>query len=119
MTDKPTIYEQHDVAFKHVSAYVVTDAKGAFIAKVAFKYPRDGAGRIYCYLHVIGTRMARGSATGYGYDKKTAAASSAAEHISYTAHTEHVGAGSTVDTFIKQAERCEAEAATLPEDNKQ
>jgi hypothetical protein len=77
MTD---IYDQHDKAFPNVAAYVVM--KGAErVATVAFKYPRDGAGRLWAYVHIIGLEMTRGYAGGYGYDKHTAAVSVAARKI--------------------------------------
>ena len=68
----PDIYDQHKAAFSHVSAYAVLK-QGAVVAKIAFKYPRDGAGRLYAYVHWIGLPMGRGFASGYGYDKHTAA----------------------------------------------
>jgi hypothetical protein len=68
----PDIYGQHRAAFSSVSAYVVLH-EGKMVATVAFKYPRDGAGRLYCYLHVLGTAMVRGWASGGGYDKESAA----------------------------------------------
>lgn len=77
MTD---IYDQHSKAFQHVSAYVICK-DGKQVGNIAFKYPRDGAGRLYCYLHIHGNRMVRGFAGGYGYDKQSAAASSAAEQM--------------------------------------
>lgn len=72
------IYKQHQAAFKSVSAYVVFK-NGERVATIAFKFPKDGAGRLYAYVHWIGTPMARGFANGYGYDKRTAAVASAAE----------------------------------------
>jgi hypothetical protein len=78
----PNIYDQHDKAFQHVSAFVVMH-EGKPVAKIAFKFPRDGAGRLYAYVHWIGTQMARGSATGYGYDKRTAAAHAAAAALPF------------------------------------
>jgi len=72
------IYDQHEKAFSNVSAFVVVK-DGERIATVAFKFPKDGAGRLYCYLHVIGLPMVRGHAGGYGYDKKSAAFRDAAE----------------------------------------
>lgn len=72
------IYDQHDKAFANVSAFVILK-DGERVATVAFKFPRDGAGRLYCYLHVIGLPMVRGQAGGYGYDKKSAAFRDAAE----------------------------------------
>lgn len=76
----PDIYDQHDKAFEQVSAYVISQ-EGKKIGTIAFKFPRDGAGRLYCYLHVLGTQMARGAASGGGYDKRTAAAFDAAHKI--------------------------------------
>lgn len=66
------IYDQHDKAFRNVSSYVlIKDNKK--IASISFKYPKDGAGRVSCYLHVIGTPMVKGVVNGYGYDKASAA----------------------------------------------
>lgn len=74
------IYDQHQAAFAQVSAFVVLD-KGERVANVAFKYPRDGAGRLYAYVHWFGVSMVRGYASDGGYDKKSAAASAAAARI--------------------------------------
>lgn len=71
------VYEQHDKAFQNVSAYVVLDKNGEHVASVKFKFPRDGAGRLYAYVHWIGLQMVRGSASGYGYDKRSAAVADA------------------------------------------
>lgn len=72
------IYGQHDAAFRNVSAFIIMK-DGERVATAAFKFPKDGAGRLYCYLHVIGLRMARGFAGGYGYDKRSAAFLDAAQ----------------------------------------
>ena len=72
------IYDQHRAAFANVSAYVIMK-DGESVATVAYKFPRDGAGRLYCYLHVIGLPMVRGYAGGYGYDKRSAAFHDAAK----------------------------------------
>lgn len=66
------IYDQHRAAFANVSAYVVLH-NGERVATIAFKYPRDGAGRLYAYVHWIGVKMVRGCAGGCGYDKHSAA----------------------------------------------
>lgn len=76
----PDIYDQHAAAFANVSAFVVM-RDGEKVATVAFKFPRDGAGRLYCYLHWLGLEIVRGYAGGYGYDKKSAAACDAAEKL--------------------------------------
>lgn len=84
----PDIYEQHAAAFKNVSAFVVLD-EGERVATIAFKFPKDSAGRLYAYVHWLGVPMVRGHATGYGYDKRTAACSSAVRHIKIPYGPEH------------------------------
>jgi hypothetical protein len=74
------IYEQHRAAFSQVSAYVVMHGADR-VATVAIKYPRDGAGRLYAYVHWLGVPMVRGFAGGGGYDKRTAACASAARKL--------------------------------------
>lgn len=68
----PDIYDLHAKAFQRVSAYVITH-NGERVATIAFKFPADGAGRLYAYVHWLGVPMVRGFAGGYGYDKKSAA----------------------------------------------
>jgi hypothetical protein len=78
----PDIYEQHAAAFANVSGYIILDpTNGERVATVAIKFPRDGAGRLYAYVHLIGREMVRGHANGYGYDKRSAAVSSALDLI--------------------------------------
>lgn len=74
------IYDQHEKAFAKVQAFVIAKG-GERVATVAIKFPADGAGRLYAYVHWIGLEMVRGSASGYGYDKRTAACASAAERL--------------------------------------
>ena len=76
----PDIYEQHDAAFKQVSAFVITK-DDEHVATVAIKFPKDGASRLYAYVHWSGLPMVRGSATGYGYDKRSAAVADALKRI--------------------------------------
>jgi hypothetical protein len=78
------IYKQHDAAFSAVSAYVIA-RDGARVATIAFKFPRDGAGRLYAYVHWYGVEMVRGYAAGGGYDKRSAACASAARKIKHPA----------------------------------
>lgn len=80
MTD---IYDQRDKAFANVSAFVLVKGNER-VGTIAFKFPRDGAGRLYCYLHVLGLEMIRGAASGYGYDKRSAAAFAAARKLDLT-----------------------------------
>lgn len=74
------IYDQHDKAFNRVSAFVVAK-DGERVATVAIKFPADGAGRLYAYVHWLGLAMVRGAANGYGYDKRSAAVADAADKI--------------------------------------
>ena len=72
----PNIYELHDKAFARVSAFVIS-RNGEKVATVAIKFPADGAGRLYAYVHWLGLEMVRGCAKGYGYDKRSAAVADA------------------------------------------
>jgi hypothetical protein len=74
------VYDQHRAAFSNVSAHVILK-DGEPVATIAFKFPRDGAGRVYAYVHWTGTEMIRGFAGGYGYDKQTAALADAANKL--------------------------------------
>ena len=49
MADMPNIYEQHEAAFGNVSAFVIAK-DGKRVATIAFKFPRDGAGRLVAYV---------------------------------------------------------------------
>lgn len=70
------IYDQHSAAFSRVSGYAILKG-GEPVATVAFKFPADGAGRLYAYVHWIGIEMVRGFAGGGGYDKRSAACAAA------------------------------------------
>ena len=70
------IYEQHKSAFSRVAAYVVLH-NGNHVANISFKFPADGAGRLYAYVHWLGMGMTRGFAGGGGYDKRSAAVANA------------------------------------------
>lgn len=72
------IYDQHKASFASTSAYVILK-DGEKVATVAIKFPKDGAGRLYAYVHWVGIEMVRGSASGYGYDKRSAAVASACQ----------------------------------------
>ena len=75
---KLTNWQKFDNAFKSVSAYVVMDQETMQpIAKIALKYPKNGAGRVNAYIHLIGMEVQHGFAGGYGYDKRTASIISA------------------------------------------
>lgn len=94
-----SIYDQHDKAFANVSAFAIV-RNGERVANISFKFPRDGAGRLQCFVHWLGLEMVRGTAGGYGYDKRTAAMANA---ISQAHKTKHplifAEPGSTLDAF--------------------
>ena len=84
------IYDKHDAAFNRVSAWVIIDTHetaadlGQSVQRfgtVAIKYPADGAGRLTAFVHFFGTQMQSGTASGYGYDKSTAAVHAAVAKI--------------------------------------
>ena len=78
---KLTNWQKFDNAFKQVSAFVVMDQETMQpIAKIALKFPSDGAGRVNAYIHLIGMEVQYGYARGYGYDKRTASIIDAASH---------------------------------------
>lgn len=74
------IYKQHESAFARVSAFVILK-DGERVATIALKFPADGSGRLYAYVHWIGLEMVRGFAPGGGYDKRSAAIASAARKM--------------------------------------
>lgn len=76
-------WTKFDKAFSQVSSFIILDKDTKdVIAKIALKYPKDGAGRLSCYMHLIGTEVQIGTANGYGYDKRTASIVSASQKIS-------------------------------------
>ena len=78
---KLTNWQKFDNAFKQVSAFVVMDRETMQpIAKIALKFPSDGAGRVNAYIRLIGMEVQHGYAGGYGYDKRTASIISAASN---------------------------------------
>ena len=78
---KLTNWQKFDNAFKQVSAFVVMDQDTMRpIAKIALKFPSDGAGRVNAYIHLIGIEVQHGYAGGYGYDKRTASIIDAASN---------------------------------------
>ena len=78
---KQSNWNKFDKAFNQVSAFLVLDAETRnTVAKISLKYPKDGAGRLTCYMHIIGNELQIGTASGYGYDKRTTAIINAADN---------------------------------------
>lgn len=104
------IHDQHAAAFASVSAYVIT-LKGERVATIAFRHPRDGAGRLWTYVHWLGTPMVRGFASGGGYDKHSAACASAIHKACAAKHALLLAEpGSPMDAF--RAALCKDDGAT-------
>ena len=103
------IYEQHKSAFSRVAAYVVLH-NGNHVAYISFKFPADGAGRLYAYVYWLGLDMTRGFAGGGGYDKASAAVANATRNLGVGAdHRPDLFFGTTpgyvYDVFIHAARR--------------
>lgn len=64
------IYDKQQKHFQGVAAYVIMEGT-KITGRVQFHTTKSG--KVYCYLHFFGTTMVRGSASGYGYDKHSAA----------------------------------------------
>lgn len=82
---------EKETAFSRVRVYVVTHPKKTGHAIVNVAYPKDGAGRLRVYVvdrfGEVGT-CTRGQATGYGYDKLTAALSGlSVDGVKFTDHS--------------------------------
>ena len=108
------IYDQHKAAFSNVSAFVILDnLTGERVATVALKFPRDGAGRLFAYVHIIGLQMVRAYAGGYGYDKRGAAVAAAVAKIKASDARLHDGSS---DPFANKLNRILADfQAARPE----
>lgn len=97
------IYDQHAAAFDRVSAFVIMRGKNP-VARIAIKFPRDGAARLTAFVHLLGMEMVAGHSSGYGYDKRTAAVKAAVKKIDpdYFA-----GKGDgTTDYYVKERKEC-------------
>ena len=82
-----TVYQKHEQAFALVMAGVIMK-DGEKAGTIAFKFPKDGAGRLTCFLHFTGWPMVIGTANGCGYDKKAAAFESACRFLADDCLTE-------------------------------
>ncbi|MGY5795216.1 hypothetical protein ACXHXM_34235 len=86
------VYDQFDKAFSRVAAYVVLNKQGGCVAKITIKFPTDGAGRLYAYVHWLGVEMVRGQASGYGYYKRSAAVANAVSKMNVDPKEDSTGA---------------------------
>lgn len=70
--NQDTIYKTFDRVTSRMSSHAILKY-GESVGFVLIHYPTDGAGRLKAFVHLYGLPMAYGSASGYGYDKATAA----------------------------------------------
>lgn len=76
-----TVYDKFDKHFAQVSAWVIVNEQGEQVGKMGAKYPKDGMGKLYLYLHLYGSEMVQVSVSGCGYDKLSVAIQKAGETI--------------------------------------
>lgn len=93
-----TVYEKNQKHFKLVSAYVIVNDKGEQVGLMNAKYPTDGMGKLFVYLHLFGSTMQVASASGCGYDKMGTALYKLAK--SYA--TDNISHNDEVNTFTNE-----------------
>lgn len=74
-----TVYDKFDKHFAQISAWVIVNEQGEQVGKMAAKYPKDGMGKLFLYLHLYGSPMVQVSISGFGFDKLSVAVQKAAE----------------------------------------
>lgn len=62
-------------AMSRAGAKVIINSKGEICGTIRIAYPKDGAGTLTVILHEHGNAPQIGTASGYGYDKLSAALS--------------------------------------------
>lgn len=78
-----TVYDKFDKHFAQTSAWVIVNEQGEQVGKMVAKYPKDGMGKLYLYLHLHGSEMVQVSVSGCGFDKLSVAVQKAAEAYKY------------------------------------
>ena len=74
-----TVYAKFDKQFAQASAWVIVNEQGDQVGKMAAKYPKDGMGKLYLYLHLYGSEMVQVSVSGCGFDKLSVAVQKAGD----------------------------------------
>lgn len=74
-----TVYDKFDKHFALVSAWVIVNEQGEQVGEMSAKYPKNGMGKLYLYLHLHGSEMVQVSVSGCGFDKLSVAIQKAAE----------------------------------------
>jgi|SRR5581483_8666102 len=72
---KKSIIDQLDKhsALKRAGAIAIVNKEGKLDGMIRIAYPKDGAGKLYVYLWDYEHEVQSGWASGYGYDKLSAA----------------------------------------------
>ena len=68
-----TVYDKINKHFAQASAWVIVNEQGEQFGNMAAKYPKDGMGKLYLYLHLYGSEMVQVSVSGCGFDKLSVA----------------------------------------------
>ena len=68
-----TVNNKFDKHFAQASAWVIVNEQGEQVGKMVAKYPKDGMGKLYVYLHLHGSEMVQVSVSGCGFDKLSVA----------------------------------------------
>ena len=77
-----TVYDKQAKHFSKVSAYAIIDNEGNQKGTMQVKYPNDGMGKLFLYLHLYGSTMVQVSVSGCGFDKLSVAIQKAGEAYS-------------------------------------
>lgn len=74
-----SVYDKQAKHFSKVSAFVIINKEGDQKGTMQVKYPNDGMGKLFLYLHLHGTEMVQVSVSGCGFDKLSVAVQKAAD----------------------------------------
>lgn len=66
---KSNVYDQNAKHFALVKAYAIVNEQGEQVGLLNCKYPKDGMGKLYVYLHLFGSTMKVVTVSGCGFDK--------------------------------------------------
>lgn len=104
-TSNVSIYDKNAKHFELVRAYAIINDKGEQVGLMNAKYPKDGMGKLYVYLHLFGSTMKVATASGCGYDKLGTALYKLAK--TYTQDQENELNQDAID-FLKALESCDS-----------
>ena len=100
-----TVYDKNAKHFELVKAYAIVNDKGEQVGLLNAKYPKDGMGKLYVYLHLFGSTMKVATASGCGYDKLGSALYKLSK--TYAQDQENELKQESID-FLKALESCDS-----------